>query len=62
MKFLFSYDYFSKCSFLFPGFLILKTTFSYFLGKSENPVPAMKASCKGNNNLKAKKIVDDYRF
>ena len=47
-----------KYSFLFPGFLIMKTTFSYFPVMFENPVPAVKSSCKRNiNDLFGTKLI-----
>ena len=50
--FLWSKSYFWKHSFLFRGFLILKTTFSYFPGMFENPAPGKYYSKKQNQKYK----------
>jgi len=54
--FIWSKLYFRKYSFLkFRGFLIIKTTFSYFPGVFENPAPAIKTSVKQDINEKTTK-------
>ena len=60
-----------KHLFLFRGFLIIKTTFSYFPGMFVNSAPAVKTSCKLNIikkksiikwNINFIRIIDDYRL
>ena len=56
--------YFWKHLFLFRGFLIMKTTFSYFPGMFENPEPTVKTSWKLNitylKNQKYHEIITIY--
>ena len=47
---------------MFRGFLIIKTTFSYFPGMFENPAPAIKTSCKQNINFKIVLGLKSYKL